>query len=173
MRALQKTVLRVDSHPVVTRFWTFAECVRTVLLILLLQLPFSRVFRVSRSIQQEQQLRLERVRAYMERREAAADLRIASLCLALTHLTTSLVSKQKKKEPGGSGSLIALAKGEVQHRAGMMATKQLQHLNHDPDLPKERACTALLVTLGHIIIRFQVTLLKQCHFRGLTPELRS
>ena len=29
LKALQRHILRVDTHPVVTRFWTFAQCVLT------------------------------------------------------------------------------------------------------------------------------------------------
>ena len=152
MKVIQKYCLRVDSHPVVTRFWTFSQCVRSMFLMVLLGLPLSTVLSVQSATQRpEQQRRLTKVKEYLRNPKSQSDIRVACLCLALTNLTTNLVSQQKKRAAGAT--LIALANGEVQHKAGKLAAVQLSALNEDPELPRERALLGLLTTLGHILIR--------------------
>ena len=122
-----------------------------MLLILLLRIPLSRVLQVQTTAQlPQQQQRLTKVKEYLSSPQAQGDIRVSCVCLSLTTLATSPVSKSKKVESGQV--LIALAKGSIQRRAGEQCTRQLQQLNADPELPKERACL-VLVTLGHLLIR--------------------
>lgn len=74
-RVLEKLVLRVEEHPVVTRFWTFAECVRTLLLFHLFSLPPSIYSTISVSLQEKQQKRVAAVKAFWSRPGTAVELR--------------------------------------------------------------------------------------------------
>ena len=123
LMVLQKQVLKVDEHPVVTRFWTFGSAVMSLLRVMLLNLPLSIFSTATTKPHKEQQVRLHRIKRYLSRPHAGEDVRIAALCLRLTRFCTSLVSKKR------SGSvLVQVADGEVQRRAGEMATSLLQHL---------------------------------------------
>ena len=123
---IQKHILRVDEHPVVTRFWTFSACVLCLLRLYLFNLPLS-ILSVSTSARKEQQARLQRVKKYMQQAHAEGDVRVAALTLRLTTYCTSLVSK--KRSTGCSGEvLIQLGQGRIQQRAGELASTLLQHL---------------------------------------------
>ena len=124
--AIQKHILRVDEHPVVTRFWTFTTCVLCLLRLYIFNLPQS-ILSVSTTSRKEQQKRLQRVKKYMEQPHAEDDVRVAALTLRLTTFCTNLVSK--KKSAGCSGEvLIQLGQGKVQERAGELASNLLRHL---------------------------------------------
>jgi hypothetical protein len=149
---LQRRVLQVDEHPVVTRFWTFSSCVQTLLCVQLFDLlPIFEVATIKP--QQEQQLRLTRVRQFFERDGTAADLRVACFCLQLTSYCTSLVAQQRRE--GAGAVLVKLARGEVQQKAGQMVSQQLlPRILDDAELPASRALEAILLTLGHLVGRF-------------------
>jgi hypothetical protein len=49
--------------------------------------------------------------------------------------------------------LVSLATGEIQSKAGTMLTHLLARLGDDPALPSTRACTFLLTTYGHVLLR--------------------
>jgi len=150
--ALQKRILRVEEHPIVTRFWLFGSCVCTLLLIHLFNVPI-KIFTVqSIRPQVKQQKRLDAVRAYWNRQETPAELRIAVLCLRLTSISLNIVSRQREKGPGAV--LAALAKGEVQQQSGLLCASLLQNILRDPELPQERALEAVLTTMGHLVARF-------------------
>ena len=109
-------------------------------MIVLLRLPLDTVFRVGTNAQKKQQARLTRFKAYISKPQATQDLRVACLCLRMTTVVTSMVSKQKD----GTGTiLLALARGEPQHKAGEVVSEQLQQLCYDKDLPWTRALVNL------------------------------
>ena len=118
-------MLHVDEHPVITRFWTFTTAVQKLLLILLLKLPLDVVFTVRASAQKKQQTRLTRLKTYLTKPIAAADLRVACYCLRVTTEITSMVSVQRQ----GTGAVLrSLAQGEPQQRAGLLVAQQLEVL---------------------------------------------
>ncbi len=148
---LQRRLLRVGERPVVTRFWTFSQCVQTVLFVQVFNL--GQIFQVtSLKPRLGQQARLSKVR-FFAHPGTAGGLRVACLCLQLTTYCTSLVAQQKREGP--RAVLVHLAKGDVQMKAGQMATEQiLPCIADDPELPTRRALEAILVTLGHLVGRF-------------------
>ena len=122
-------------------------------------LLFAQVFNLGQTFQvtnlkprQDQQARLNKVR-FFAHPATAGGLRVACLCLQLTTYCTSLVAQQKREGPGAA--LAHLAKGDVQMKAGQLATEQIPPcVADDPVLPTRRALDAILVTLGHLVGRF-------------------
>ncbi len=148
---LQRRILRVEEHPIVTRFWLFGTCVRTLLLMNVFNVP-PEVFAVqSMQPQVKQQKRLDAVRAYWGRPETPAELRQACLCLRLTSFCLNKVSV---KRDGPGAVLMALSKGDVQERSGALCCELIRSIHMDPALPAVPALVALLATLGHLIGRF-------------------
>ena len=93
---LQRRLLRVDERPVVTRLWTFSQCVQTLLFVQVFNL--GQIFQVTNlKPRQDQQARLSKVRGFFAHPGTAGGLRVACPCLQLTTYCTSLVSQQKRE----------------------------------------------------------------------------
>ena len=85
---LSKTLIRVDEHPVLTRFWTFRDAIDAMLLTLLLGVSED-VFRVStKKLREKSSKRLTAVHNFFSAPGAAQYLRRTSLCLRITGVAT-------------------------------------------------------------------------------------
>ena len=122
MTALAAKTLFVSEVPVVTRFWLFEAAIKNLLLWHLLDLPFGRIVQVSQSKPRpSNDLRLKRVRSYMEKDGAGKELRLSVLglrvCMVATrftgkkHLRTAAAVSTKKDKSNAEPMLLRLARG--------------------------------------------------------------
>ena len=149
-------LLRVESHPTLSRFFTFRGCVDRMLTMGIIGLP-SNVFRVfSCTPREENQKRICRVLAFYRDPEAPQALRRASLVLQLTGVVEALTSSKPKE--GEPPLAVALARGDG-HR---LVTDRMQylftHIQHDPVLEIGPAVTALLATAADLVLRLNTYL---------------
>ena len=152
---LYRFVLRLESKPVVTRFWLFAECVWCLLLIDILGFPSS-IFTLSTvSARKLNVKRLRLVQQFFAQANMPADLRRAALCLQLTQHAVSM-SSQSKPQEGKLPLFVRLAQGEVQQHTCEHMQKLIRLLHVDPKLDVVDTMQGLLTTEIHIIIRFEV-----------------
>ena len=154
---LYKHVMRIDSKPVVTRFWMFAHCIFALLLMKTLGLPAS-IF--STNLVQPQvanAARLARFKAWYVSPSSGSSLREAALCLRLT-LHAINITAQKRTTPAGAcrlPTLVRLGQSEVQRAASETLRDLLPRLHLDPQLDVSNAFWRLLVTQSHLVIRFR------------------
>ena len=89
---LHKWVLRIEEHPVITRFFLFAPCIEGLLRMRLLQLP-GQIFSLTLTRPREQnQRRLRRFLAFYDSNSAEKHLRMSCLCLQLTTHAVALTA---------------------------------------------------------------------------------
>ena len=81
LSAITKHMFHSREHPVITRFWTFAECVERLLSMLIFKIPLTTLLAPGASLAKEQRVRMQRFQKYMESDKAQAELRVACLCL--------------------------------------------------------------------------------------------
>jgi hypothetical protein len=151
---LYRLVLQVQSKPIVTRFFLFTECVNTLLLLDILGLP-STIFMVKTS--QPQPLNSKRLRLigkYFARPQTPVELRKAVLCLQLTNHAVRMTAQTKDQATETRPLIVRLAQGEVQRHTSEQLRSLVSCLAFDPLLDTLDALLALLVTEGHIVIRF-------------------
>eukprot|EP00971_Amphidinium_carterae_P199826 3966275-Amphidinium_carterae.1 len=103
-------------------------------------------------MQQEQLTRLQRFKTFMCSPTADAELRVACLCLQLTKHAINMVSKRADEQV----VLTQLANGNLLDVLGRQAGTLLASMHMDERLPFAQALTRLLVTLSHLIVRFQM-----------------
>ena len=85
-----KTLLIAEEKPVVTRFWMFASCVRTLLLLQCLNLPAD-FLKVSKGTPTDENTRrIQRFLAYLRSEGTPSELRVACLCLRLTDISLNV-----------------------------------------------------------------------------------
>ena len=121
---LYKLVCRVETHPVVTRMWTFTNCIWAMLSCKLLGLP-NYIFSTSAvQLRPENERRLQRFRIWWQKPETSSHLRTVALCLRLTKLAVDLAS-QKPKEDVNDGSrtlptVVRLGQAAVEKATGSL-----------------------------------------------------
>ena len=99
---LYRWCLRSDESPVVTRMFTFAECVFTFLRMKIINVP-SHVFKPRCAAPQEQnQTRLDKFVTWYDHPDTGKQLRRAALCLQLTLHATSICSQHNKAGEQGN-----------------------------------------------------------------------
>jgi hypothetical protein len=153
--AIVKHFLFLEERPVVCRFWLFARCVYCLLGMQLLGLDAKEMFKLTRTTPQEaNSKRLTRFLTFMTSPEASRTLRRASLCLQLTQYALNITAKKHTNQQGRLPSLILLSQGEVQTKTALHFKRLVPLLAHDPGVDVGFTLSGLLVTLGHIFIRF-------------------
>ena len=151
-------ILKVENHPVVTRFFLFMECVFSMLLIDVLGIPGD-IFTLSMTNPQRQNVkRLKLVAAYFASPTARQDLRKAALCLQLTTHAVSITAKKNSTEPEATPLVVKLSEGKVQQDTAAQLQRIIPLLGQDSSLDRIDTLIALLTTEGHIIIRFAIYL---------------
>ena len=149
---LRSRILQVEEHPIVTRFWLLGECVQTLLLISLFNIPTT-VFTVNTvKPQEKQQGRIAVVQTFWGMPQTPSDLRKAAVCLRVTSYCLNLVS-QKRQGPGQV--LVSLARGQVQQKTGRLVSELLRGLLDDPQLAAGSTLVALLATFGQLLLRLR------------------
>jgi len=143
-------LLRVDSHPTITRFFTFRGCVDRMLTMALLGFPRDGLA-VKESARDISQKRLKRLKRFFRTPAACQALRRASLVLQLTSSVETFMSAVPKE--GEPPTIVAIQQG----KAHDIVERRLQHLlgvlHCDPDLNLAAATGALLATAGDLIAR--------------------
>ena len=110
-RALVKHLLIADEKPIVTRFWTFGICVKTLLLLHLLGAPSSFLHMDSVAPSEANQKRLEGFKRWYDHVDTPAQLRSAVMCLELTSISTSLSSQKDPKTDDHVPTLVMIGRG--------------------------------------------------------------
>ncbi|CAK0898523.1 unnamed protein product, partial [Prorocentrum cordatum] len=153
---LYKHLFKLESKPIVTRFWLFTDAVFTLLRFVLLGLPADKIFTLSMTKpQEENQKRLTSVKNFFSQEDCGRLLRKASLCLRLTQHATSITGQTKKSiEEHRKPLLLRLAQGDVQAATSRDLQVMIPLLGHDPALDIADALYGLLLTQGHIVARF-------------------
>ena len=151
-QVLHRLIILVEEKPIVTRFFLFANCVHTLLLMRLLQLPSSIFNTGAVQPRQENGKRLQRYKQFHEDPTMLNCLRTASLCLQLTQHATALACQ----EHGPAPALQVLGSGEIQRRTSEHLQHILPRLVNDPGLPLAETVLALWTTESHICIRFRM-----------------
>ena len=85
------------------------------------------------------------------------ELRIACLCLRLSSVAVAMpAKKQKLPEDGGDSTptFVRMGRGDVSARTRELSVNMVPLLPADPGVPLGEAVPALLVTQGHIELRF-------------------
>ena len=148
---LHQQTLREEHHPVVTRFFLFASCTFMLLRIKVLGVPVE-VFNTSSATLRTSAKRLTRFHDFYSSAEGDRDLRSACLCLRLTLFAVSLSSKKAAADE--VPTLVLLGQKNVQRRTKALLCELVPQLSADPALDLDQAVPALLVTEGHIFLRY-------------------
>eukprot|EP00973_Karenia_brevis_P063261 8795973-Karenia_brevis.AAC.1 len=100
--------------------------------------------------------RLTAFKLFYDSSQSSADLRRACLCLRLTSIAVAITAKKRPKdsEEGTVPTLVRLGRREVEMRTTELLASMFPKLSSDPFLNLDDAVPALLVTQGHIILRF-------------------
>ena len=155
--ALQKTILVLEEKPVVTRFWLFTRCVWILLMTQLLGLDVTKIFKVTRVRPQKENIqRLSRFLDFMRTSAADGSLRRIGLCLQLTMHATSITAQKSSRSSGKPPTILRLARGEVQEKTSADLCRIVTLLDRDPHLDVDATLRSLMLTEGHIIMRFEI-----------------
>jgi hypothetical protein len=154
---LLRLVWLVEEKPVITRFFLFAPCCFALLRMLLLGLPADVFSAGLLGLETESSKRLQAVKAFYSHPGTPKLLRRVCLCLRLTMFATSLAAKKKHRN-ADVPVIVALGRGEVQERTANLFATIVPLLTNDPVLDAADAFRALLLTLTHLVIRFDMYL---------------
>ena len=145
-------LLHVDSHPTLSRFFTFRGCIDRMLTMSLIDMP-KRAFKV-RTIKprQENQKRLRAVLGFFEHPDAQQTLKRTCLAFQLTGGVEAIVSAQPSQDE--IPTMVRLLRGE----ASSCIHARLQHIfGHmlvcDPDLDVASTVTTLLTVAMDLELR--------------------
>ena len=156
------TLLKVDSHPTLTRFFTFRGIIARMLAMHLIGAPLSVLKLVSTTPREENQKRLKLVHSFFNHAEAAQTLRRASLVLQLSGGVEALTARLTETEPGEEPVLVRLAKGAAHDLVVERLRRLFAALHHDPVLEPAAATCVLLLTAADLVVRFDVFLRYPC-----------
>jgi len=149
---LVKRLLHVDSHPTLTRFFTYRGCVDRMLTMALLNLPQKGLV-VQSSARELTQNRLKKVKQFFGKPAACQALRRASLVLQLTAgIETFMSAKPKEGEPP---VVVALQQGKAHEILDLRLQRIFGSMHYDPDLHIGAATSALLGTAGDLTARLK------------------
>ena len=149
--AFTKEVLVSEEHPVVTRFWLFAQCVRHVLTISLLGNP-AEMFELGGLVpMQKQARRLRLVTLFFKDPIEQQRLKAAVLSLRLTR--TMLAVTARKPSDQQPPVLLELTGNEIPREAAKVFIEIVSAFGADNTLDKVLAITALCTTLVHLVVR--------------------
>ena len=164
---LYRYLLRVEDRPTVTRFWLFADCVYTLMRFYLLGLPSSLLRPNVASLRADNQARVAKVIAYLDRPITPFELRKVCVCLQVALHATSITAQVHVSD---TPTLVRLGRGTVQDATSEQVCSLLRVIDQDPELDSMDAAAALLTTLGHIFIRFSYFLAYPTRLWSLTRK---
>ena len=149
---LVQTLLVVDEHPTLTRFWTFRGAIDRMLCMLLTGADVHALRLTGRQPRPENQRRLKAVHGFLADNRARQYLRRCSLRLRLTAVATSIMGQTATKHP--LPLLVWLARREVQDEVAVKLRSIICALHEDTMLDVAAAITALLATVCDLELKF-------------------
>ena len=150
------TLLKVDSRPTLTRFFTFRENIDRMLAMHLIGAPSRVIKLVSTKPREENKKRLTLVHGFFSHAEAAQTLRRASLALQLSGGVEALTARRTvhSEEP----MIVRLSKGAAQDLVVQRLRRLFAALHQGPVLDSAAATCVLLLTAADLVVRFNVFL---------------
>ena len=149
---LVQTLLVVDEHPTLTRFWTFRGAIDRMLCMVLTGADVHALRLTGRQPRPENQRRLQAVRGFLADNRSRQYLRRCSLCLRLTAVATSITGQTAKKH--SLPLIVRLSQREVQDEVAVEFRSIICALHEDTLLDVAAAITALLATVCDLELRF-------------------
>ena len=152
---ISRVCLIAQERPVPTRFFLFSPCVRALLTLKLLHVP-SAALQPTAILTGENNRRWNRFVQFYDSASCFQRLKKTALCLTLTDAALQIASQKPKEGHEGRNwpTIVRLAKGEVQEACSAKLLAALTHMVADVDLDLTDAVFGLLVTHGHIVVRF-------------------
>ena len=151
-----KDLLAVDTHPTITRFFTFRGAVNRMLTMALLGFPQDGLS-IKKTAAEISTKRMKRVKIFFGRPAAAQALRRASLVLQLTAGVEAFMSAQP--QAGDPPTVVALQQGKAHEVLESRLQHLLKVLHYDPDLNVAAATGALVGTAADLTARLNAYLL--------------
>ena len=155
-KVLHKHLVRVEEKPIVTRFWLFGSCVRTLQLMSLLDMRPEAFQVVGVKPKEENSTRARRFWKFFMSDRGKMRIRVSALCLELTDHATNITARKRCAGDGSLPALVLISQGHVQRRASEDLRRILTNIFLDDALDYSMAVASLLATAGHIVIRFDV-----------------
>eukprot|EP00959_Pyramimonas_sp_CCMP1952_P170163 3555077-Pyramimonas_sp.AAC.1 len=149
---LYRSIIRVENHPVITRFFLFTDCAFAILRAQLLQIPSSVFSLHMANLRGKGQKRITGFREYYDNEADRLDLKRACLNLRLTKVAN--VTCSKKPKPGDDPVLVQIGRGRVQAQVTTELCDVLANLHHDASLDLTDTVLSLLSTTVHVCLRF-------------------
>ena len=148
-----KHLLHVDTHPTLSRFFTFRACVDRMLTMALILMP-KHVFKV-RPIKPraENQKRLNAVLGFFQHPEAPGTLRRTCLAFQLTGGVEAIVSANPST--GDTPTIVRLARRETTECVEQRCRHIFAHMAGDPVLERAPAVNVVLTTAMDLALRVQ------------------
>jgi hypothetical protein len=145
---------QVDSHPTVTRFFTFRGNVDRMLSMHLIRMPPNVIRLTTTKPQEENKKRLSLVHGFFSHAEAPQELRRASLVLQMTGGVEALTAR--KPRSGAEPVMVSLVKGAAQEIVVTRLRRLLGAMHLDDTLEPGAAACVLLLTAADMFVRFGV-----------------
>jgi len=114
--ALYKAILVANEKPVVTRFWTFGICLRTLLLMRLLSIPGEMFALSTVTPAPDNSRRLKGFCSWYASESSDSALRVACMSLAVTDIALNVTAKKNdefKTRMDVDPPLVRISRGEV------------------------------------------------------------
>ena len=147
-------LLHVDSHPTLSRFFTFRACVDRMLTMAIIGMP-QRAFQVRHSKPRaENQKRLKAVLGFFAHPEAANTLRRTCLAFQLTGEVEAMMSANPST--GETPVLVRLACGEAGACVEQRCRHIWAHMGGDPVLEMAPAANVVLTTGMDLTLRMHL-----------------
>lgn len=147
-------LMKVDSHPTLSRFFTFRDCIDRMLTMSVIRFPENAFILKTVKPRQENQKRLRRVSQFFAHVEAPQLLRRASLVLQLVGAVEAVASS--KPNDGELPLAVSLAKGDWHDLVVERLQRLIGSIWKDPALAVGPAFSALLATAVDLILRLNV-----------------
>jgi len=149
-------LLTPDSHPTLTRFFTFRGCIDRMLSMHLLDIPKHVLVLEKTKPRELNRKRLQAVHSFFSHPEAGQELRRASMVLQLTGGVEAVTARVPKA--GELPVLVSLAQGSAHKVVSERLQRLLSVMYKDPRLNVGPAASSLIGTAVDVILRFNMFL---------------
>ena len=106
---MYKQILVADEKPVVTRFWTFGVCARTLLLMRLIDIPVDVFKSPALCPAAENAKRLRGFREWYADAASNGELRVACMCMQPTDIPLNLTAQKQNSFERATGVVCVYA----------------------------------------------------------------
>jgi len=153
---LVRFLLSPDSHPTLSRFFTFRGCIDRMLTMSLLDMPRKAFVLKTTKPRPANQKRLSSIQSFFGHPRAPQELRRASLVMQLSGGVEALTARNVKD--GEDPVLVSLNKGAAHDVVSSRLEHILGLLHHDGSLELGATASSLLGTAIDIWLRFDIFL---------------